>query len=196
VFNVLPADGENWFPLGRKVSYFGDGHQYTAERFGKRCWVIPILSGEFVVERRCGWADGLMGGNLWFFGATADGALEAAERAAIAAATMPGVSLPFPGGVAASGSKAGSRYKFSIASTYAEYCPTLKGKDGIESRLPEGVISVQEIIINGPDLPTISEATQRAIKASVDTPGLLRISAGNYNGKLGKSFVYLHPDKH
>jgi formylmethanofuran--tetrahydromethanopterin N-formyltransferase len=196
VFNVLPADGENWFPLGRKVSYFGDGHQYTAERFGKRCWVIPILSGEFVVERRCGWADGLMGGNLWFFGATADGALEAAERAAIAAATMPGVSLPFPGGVAASGSKAGSRYKFSIASTYAEYCPTLKGKEGIESRLPEGVTSVQEIIINGPDLPTISEATQRAIKASVDTPGLLRISAGNYNGKLGKSFVYLHPEKH
>jgi formylmethanofuran--tetrahydromethanopterin N-formyltransferase len=195
VFNVLPADGEQWFPLGRKVSYFGDGHQYSAERFGKRCWVIPILSGEFIIERRCGWADGLMGGNLWFFGATADGALEAAERASLAAATMPGVCLPFPGGVAASGSKAGSKYKFSIASTYAEYCPTLKGKPGIESRLPDGVQSVQEIIINGPDLPTISEATQRAIKASIDTPELLRISAGNYNGKLGKSFVYLHPNK-
>lgn len=195
-FNVLPADGEQWFPLGRKVSYFGDGYQYTAERFGKRCWVIPILSGEFVIERRCGWADGLMGGNLWFFGSTADGALDAAEKAALAAATVPGVSLPFPGGVAASGSKAGSKYKFSIASTYAEYCPTLKNKEGVVSRLPEGVQSVQEIIINGPDLATISEATQRAIRASVDTPNLLRISAGNYGGKLGKSFVYLHPEKH
>ena len=38
-------------------------------------------------------------------------------------------------------------------------------------------------------------ATQAAIKASVDTPGLLRISAGNYGGRLGKSFIYLHPEK-
>jgi formylmethanofuran--tetrahydromethanopterin N-formyltransferase len=194
-FNVLPADGENWFPLGRKLAYFGDGHQYTDERFGRRVWVVPILSGEFVIERRCGWADGLMGGNLWFLGATADAALEAADRAARAAAEVPGVSLPFPGGVAASGSKAGSRYRFAVASTYAEFCPTLRGKPGVVSKLPEGVASVQEIIINGQDLPTIAAATQRAIAAAKDVPDLLRISAGNYGGRLGKSFVYLDPSK-
>jgi len=193
-FNVLPS-AEKWFPLGRKLSYFGDGHQFAAERHGRRCWVVPILSGEFVCERRCGWADGLMGGNLWFFGATVDAALDAAMKAAEGAATVPGVILPFPGGVASSGSKAGSRYKFAIASTYAEYCPTLKGKDGITSKLPDGVASVQEIIINGADLPTIVASTQAAIAASRDTPGLLTISAGNYNGRLGKSFVYLHPEK-
>ena len=136
-----------------------------------------------------------MGGNLWFFGATADGALEAADRAAKAASQVPGVSLPFPGGVAASGSKAGSRYTFTIASTYAEYCPTLRDKLGDKSRLPAGVVSVQEIIINGRDLPTIVKATQAAIAASVETPDLLKISAGNYGGRLGKSFVYLHPEK-
>lgn len=206
-FNVLPADGSwyatqqppkpgsKWFPLGRKVSYFGDGHQFTAERHGRRCWVVPILSGEFVIERRCGFADGLMGGNLWFFGATPDAALDAATKAAAAAGEVRGVILPFPGGVASSGSKAGSKYKFAIASTYAEYCPTLRGKEGVSSRLPEGVASVQEIIINGPDLKTIAAATQAAIAAAKDTPDLLRISAGNYGGRLGKSFVYLHPDK-
>lgn len=193
-FNVLPSE-EKWFPLGRKLAYFGDGHQYKAERFGRRCWVVPILSGEFVIERRCGWSDGLMGGNLWFFGATADAALDAATRAAAAAAQTPGVILPFPGGVASSGSKAGSKYKFAIASTYAEFCPTLRGKDGITTRLPDGVASVQEIIINGADLPTLIAATQSAIAAARDTPDLLTISAGNYNGRLGKSFVYLHPDK-
>lgn len=193
-FNVLPAE-EKWFPLGRKVAYFGDGHQYKAERSGRRCWVVPILSGEFVIERRCGWADGLMGGNLWFFGRTADAALEAATRAAGAASTTPGVILPFPGGVAGSGSKAGSRYKFAIASTYAEYCPTLRGREGVVSRLPEGVASVQEIIINGADLPTIVRATQAAIAAAKDVPDLPMISAGNYGGRLGKSFIYLHPDK-
>src|SRR5947208_11029173 len=136
-----------------------------------------------------------MGGNLWFFGATADGALEAADRAAKAASQVPGVSLPFPGGVASSGSKAGSRYSFLVASTYAEYCPTLRAKLGEASRLPDGVTSVQEIIINGHDLPTIVTATQAAIRAAVDTPGLLRVSAGNYGGRLGKSFIYLHPGR-
>jgi formylmethanofuran--tetrahydromethanopterin N-formyltransferase len=193
-FNVLDAT-EKWFPLGRKLAYFGDGHQYRTERFGRRCWVVPILSGEFVIERRFGWAEGLMGGNLWFFGATAESALDAATVAAAAASTVPGVILPFPGGVAASGSKAGSKYKFAIASTYAEFCPTLRGKPGVNSRLPEGVASVQEIIINGADLPTIVAATQAAIAAAKDVPGLLTISAGNYGGRLGKSFIYLHPEK-
>jgi formylmethanofuran--tetrahydromethanopterin N-formyltransferase len=193
-FNVL-TESETYFKMGRKVAFFGDGHQLRDTRFGRKGWVVPILSGEFFIERRVGYRDGLMGGNLWFFGATADGALEAADRAAKAASQVPGVCLPFPGGVAASGSKAGSRYSFSIASTYAEYCPTLREKLGDKSRLPAGVVSVQEIIINGRDLATIVKATQAAIAASVETPGLMKISAGNYGGKLGKSFIYLHPEK-
>jgi formylmethanofuran--tetrahydromethanopterin N-formyltransferase len=193
-FNVL-TESETFYKMGRKVAFFGDGHQFRAERHGRKVWVLPILSGEFTIERRVGYRDGLMGGNLWFFGTTADGALEAADRAAKAASLCPGVCLPFPGGVASSGSKAGSKYKFLIASTYAEYCPTLREKLGDKSKLPEGVVSVQEIIINGRDLPTIVKATQAAINASVETPGLMRISAGNYGGRLGKSFVYLHPEK-
>lgn len=193
-FNVLPAS-EKWFPLGRKVAYFGDGHQYKDERHGRRVRVIPILSGEFVIERRFGWAEGLMGGNLWFMGRTADAALEAAVLGAAAASKVSGVSLPFPGGVASSGSKAGSKYKFSIASTYAEYCPTLRNKPGVETRLPDGVASVQEIIINGPDLPRIATATQAAIAAAKNVQDLQMISAGNYGGRLGKSWIYLHPDQ-
>jgi formylmethanofuran--tetrahydromethanopterin N-formyltransferase len=191
-FNVQ-RDSDTFFKMGRKVSFFGDGHQFRAKRFGLKGWVIPILSGEFFIEGRVGYREGLMGGNLWFFGSTPEGALEAAERASVAASQIPGVILPFPGGVAASGSKAGSRYSFSIASTYAEFCPTLREKLGEQSKLPAGVVSVQEIIINGKDLNLITEATQAAIRASVETEGLLKISAGNYGGKLGKSFVYLHP---
>ena len=198
-FNASPtvnAAGEpTWFPLGRKLAYFGDGHQFKDVRHGRDVRVVPILSGEFVIERRFGWAEGLMGGNLWFFGRTADAALDAATLAAEAAAQTPGVILPFPGGVAASGSKAGSGYKFAIASTYADFCPTLQGKPGVTGRLPPGVVSVQEIIIDGPDLATIAAATQAAIAAAKGVPDLERISAGNYNGKLGKSFVYLHPER-
>lgn len=184
---------ETYFKLGRKISYFGDGYQFRDTRHGRRVWVIPILGGEFVLDRRFGYRDGLMGGNLWFMGATLDAALLAAERAAAAAAAVPGVILPFPGGVAASGSKAGSRYTFSIASTYEAYCPTLRDRPGVASKVPPGVASVMEIILNGRDLETITAATRAAIAASVDTPGLVKISAGNYGGRLGKSFVHLRP---
>jgi formylmethanofuran--tetrahydromethanopterin N-formyltransferase len=190
-FNL--CDGEGHFPLGRKLAYFGDGFQYRDQRFGRRVWVVPILAGEFVIERRFGWSDGLMGGNLWFMGRDLDAALLAAQRAAEAVRSVPGVITPFPGGVAASGSKAGSRYKFSVASTYEAFCPTLRERLGDKSRLLEGVGAVMEVIINGTDLATIDRATQAAIAASVETPGLVRISAGNYGGRLGKSFVYLRP---
>jgi formylmethanofuran--tetrahydromethanopterin N-formyltransferase len=66
----------------------------------------------------------------------------------------------------------------------------------VSSKLPDGVASVQEVIVNGPDLGVLSAATQAAIAASVGVPGLARVSAGNYGGRLGKSFVWLHPDKH
>ena len=65
----------------------------------------------------------------------------------------------------------------------------------VEAALPEGVNSVMEIIMNGKDMASIIVATQAAIDASKETEDLLMISAGNYNGKLGKSFIYLHPDK-
>ncbi|REK09010.1 MAG: formylmethanofuran--tetrahydromethanopterin N-formyltransferase [Planctomycetota bacterium] len=192
-FNLLDTDDH--FQLGRKLAYFGDGYQFRDVRHDRRVWVVPILGGEFTIDRRFGYRDGLMGGNLWFLGTDVDSALLAAERAAAAVADTPGVIMPFPGGIAGSGSKAGSRYSFTVASTYAEYCPTLRGKLGDKSRLPEGVGSVMEVIINGRDLETITIATRAGIEAAVETPGLVKISAGNYGGRLGKSFIYLHPQQ-
>ena len=192
-FNLVESDDS--FKLGRKLAFFGDGYQRRARRCGRPVWVVPILAGEFVIDRRFGYRDGLMGGNLWFMGGDENAALAAAERAQAGVAEVPGVITPFPGGIAASGSKAGSRYSFSIASTYAEFCPTLRDTLGAQSKVPAGVGSIMEVIINGRDLPSIAAATQRAIEASVDTPGLVRISAGNYGGRLGKSFVYLRPDR-
>jgi formylmethanofuran--tetrahydromethanopterin N-formyltransferase len=192
-FNLLDTDP--FYKLGRKLAFFGDGYQRRDVRHGRPVWVVPILGGEFVIDRRFGYRDGLMGGNLWYFGRDVDTALAAAERGTAAVQGTAGVIMPFPGGVAGSGSKTGSRYKFSVASTYEAYCPTLRDRLGEKSKLPAGVGSVMEIIINGQDLATIAKATQAAIAASVDTPGLLRISAGNYGGRLGKSFVYLHPHR-
>lgn len=193
-FNLL--DTEAYFKLGRKIAFFGDGHQFRATRHGRKVWVIPLMGGEFVLDRRFGYRDGIMGGNLWFFGETVDAALEATERGVAAAAKVPGVIMPFPGGIAGSGSKAGSAYKFLFASTNHPFCPTLREKLGDQSQVPANVASIQEIIFNGRDLATVSAATQAAITAALETPGLVKISAGNYGGRLGKAWVWLKPELH
>lgn len=203
--NVLPCptarcfnrlDTEPYYKLGRKIAFFGDGYQFRDERYGTRGWVVPTMGGEFYLTRRFGFRDGIMGGNLWFMATSEDAAITAAERAAAAANACDDCVLAFPGGIAASASKAGSRYSFLIASTYAEYCPTLKEKLGDQSRVPDGVQSIMEIVINGGSLASVANATYAAIDAAVAVPGLVRITAGNYGGRLGKSFIYLKPELH
>ncbi len=188
-FNLLDTDP--YFKLGRKIAYFGDGFEKVEQRNDRSMWVLPTMGGEFTIDRRFGYTDGIMGGNLWFMGENEDAAIEAAEAAAQAVERTSGVITTFPGGVAASASKAGSRYKFLFASTYEQFCPTLKDQLGEESRVPDGVGSIMEIIINGRDLETVAQATYNAIDACVDTPGLIKVSAGNYGGRLGKSFIHL-----
>ena len=190
-FNVLDTDP--YYKLGKKIAFFGDGHQFRAERHDRKVWVVPTMGGEFVLDRRFGYDDGIMGGNLWFMGSTEEAAIEAAERAAEAVDEVHGVITTFPGGVAASASKAGSKYSFLFASTYEKFCPTLKQKLGDESGVPDGVTSIMEIIINGRDLDTVARATYSAIERCMHTPGLVKVTAGNYGGRLGKSFIYLHP---
>ena len=192
-FNLLSSG--DYFRMGRKVAYFGNGYQQRVERYGHKMWWIPILGGEFILDRRLGYDDGLMGGNLWFFGRDVDAALAAAEKGVAAILPVAGVVTTFPGGVAGSGSKAGSNYDFTVASTYEKFCPLLQDHPEVDGALPEGVASVMEIIMNGRGIDCIIEATQAAIAASRDTEGLVMISAGNYGGRLGKSLVYLHPEK-
>ena len=191
-FNLLESD--TYFRLGRKIAYFGDGFESLTSQFGRKMWNIPIMGGAFQLDRRFGYADGIMGGNLWFMSKTQESAIDAAKKAANAVDAYPDVITTFPGGVAASASKAGSKYSFLFASTYETYCPTLRESLGEESGVPEGVKSIMEIIINGSCLDQVAEATHRAIDAAIGTDGLVRITAGNYDGRLGKSFIYLRPD--
>ena len=189
-------EAQPYYRLGRKVAYFGDRFEKLEQRFERQMWVIPTMAGEFCIDRRFPYHDGVMGGNLWFMGKTEEAALLAAERAVDACQRCPGVITPFPGGVASSGSKAGSHYSFLFASTNDRFCPTLADDEQVASELPDGVTCAMEIIINGRDLMAVSNATQAAITAAQEVAGLVKITAGNYGGRLGKSWVWLHPERH
>ena len=116
----------------------------------------------------------------------------AAESAVTAMRRLPGVILPFPGGIVRSGSKVGSRrYKAMVASTNDAYCPTLRGRIGVASEVPPGANSVLEIVVNGLDAAAVGDALAAGIRAAC-RPGVVEISAGNYGGKLGKHLFHLH----
>jgi formylmethanofuran--tetrahydromethanopterin N-formyltransferase len=78
-----------------------------------------------------------------------------------------------------------------IASTNDAYCPTLRGRVGVASELPDNVNSVFEIVVDGLDRPAVEEALRVGIDAAC-RPGVVEISAGNYGGKLGKHHFRLH----
>jgi formylmethanofuran--tetrahydromethanopterin N-formyltransferase len=176
-------------PVGGQLRYFGDGYQISKLWNGRRFWRIPVMEGEFLIEEKFGMQRSVGGGNFLILGEDPDATLEAAERAVEVMEQVPGIVLPFPGGIVRSGSKTSSQYKFLFASTNDAYCPTLRGI--VDTALPEGVNCVLEIVIDGLDLPAVEEATRVGIRAAC-IPGIRRISAGNYGGTLGQYQIHLH----
>ena len=181
-FNGLP--GEERVSIGGQLRFFGDGFQSSKVIGGRRYWRIPGdgrgISGRGQIRRaarnrRREFPDPGQ--------AISRSRCEAAELAVEAMQRVPGVVMPFPGGIVRSGSKVGSKYKFLKASTNHAYCPSLRGV--VASALPEGVHSVLEIVIDGLDVPSIEQATRAGILAAC-IPGICRISAGNYGGQSGK----------
>ena len=184
------ADAPQRVPVGRRLRFFGDGHQIAKAVGGRRLWRIPVMEGEFVVDDAFGVQPTVGGGNLLLLGGAQRTALRAAVAAAEAMREVAGVFLPFPQGVVGSGSKVGSRYKGLIASTNEAYCPTLRGR--VEnSQLPEGIASVYEVVVNGLDEAALADAMRRGIRAAAER-GVEQISAGNYGGTLGQYKFGLH----
>jgi formylmethanofuran--tetrahydromethanopterin N-formyltransferase len=148
-----------------------------------------VMDGEFVCEEAFGIVRGVAGGNFLLLGRDQASTLAAAERAVAAIRGLRGVALPFPGGIARSGSKIGSRYRGVVASTNDAYCPTLRART--RSALPDGINAVYEVVFNGLDLAVVEEATRVGVQAACGA-GIHRITAGNYGGKLGRYRVNLH----
>lgn len=178
-------DGEKRVPLGRALRYFGDGRQAAKRIGGKRYWRIPVMEGEFLCEDQAPVQDSVGGGNLLLLGRSRPAVLAATERAVAAMRRVPGAIMPFPGGIARSGSKLGSRYKFLIASTNDAFCPTLKGV--VDSALDADIAAVLEIVIDGLSEQAVADAMAAGMRAACAGAAgeLARISAGNYGGKLG-----------
>jgi formylmethanofuran--tetrahydromethanopterin N-formyltransferase len=179
--------------LGRNLRFFGDGYQMSKLIGGKRYWRIPVMDGEFVCEESTGMVKAVGGGNFLVLARGEAQALGACEAAITAMTGLPGVIMPFPGGVVRSGSKVGSKYKALFASTNDAFCPTLRG--AVKSELSPEVVCVLEIVIDGLTESDVRNAMRVGINAVCKVGaagGVLRVSAGNYGGKLGQFHFQLH----
>ncbi len=186
-YNGLPV-GEKSIGVGGRLRYFGDGWQISKRLAGRRYWRVPVMDGEFTCEETFGTTKGVAGGNIILLGVDGPTTLRATEAAVIAMRACPDVILPFPGGIARSGSKVGSKYKALRASTNTAFAPSLKGL--VASDLPPGVDAGYEIVIDGLTLEAVERATAVGIRAG-SLSGVLAITAGNYGGKLGPFHIRL-----
>jgi len=189
-YDALPG-AKRKLKVGRSIRLFGDGYQRRDTIAERVVWRIPVMEGEFIVEETFGAAKAIAGGNFLIMAKNREIGLRAAEEAVNAVyGKVEGVIMPFPGGICRSGSKAGSQKYKLAASTFHQYCPRLR-KLVPDSKVPEGVSCVYEIVINGLTIEAIKKAMGVGIRAAVKVPGVVMISAGNYGGKLGPYQAHL-----
>jgi formylmethanofuran--tetrahydromethanopterin N-formyltransferase len=186
-FNGLPL-GEKTISVGGRLRYFGDGWQISKRIGGRRYWRIPVMDGEFLCEETFGTVKGVAGGNIIVLGTEPALALRAAESAVAAKRRCPDVILPFPGGIARSGSKVGSKYKALKASTNTSFAPSVRGQ--LATLMPPEASCAYEIVIDGLTLQAVENAMREGLIAA-NHLGVVQLTAGNYGGKLGPYHIRL-----
>jgi len=190
VFDALSVKPEGKLDMMERVGHCGDGFEWEEQLYGRTMIVVPIMVPDFLIERHIGYARGISGGNFWYMCETKKVVIDAGKKALEAIGQIEGVITPFD--VCSAGSKPETRFPWIGPTTNHPYCPSLKQKLGDASKVPESVNYIPEIVINGISMQAVKQAMKAGIEAVLSVDGIVKISAGNYDGKLGEYKIYLH----
>jgi len=188
VFDAM-SKAEGKIDMMERVGHCGDGYEWMEKRYGREVIVVPIMVPDFIIERYLGYARGVMGANFWIMCKSKEALREAGTKALDAIHKVDGVITSFE--ICSAGSKPETRFPWIGPTTNHPYCPSLKKKLGKKSKVPEGVSYIPEIVINGISLEAVKKAMKAGIEAAINVDGVVKISAGNYGGKLGEYKIYL-----
>ncbi|MEM2968216.1 MAG: formylmethanofuran--tetrahydromethanopterin N-formyltransferase [Candidatus Bathyarchaeia archaeon] len=188
VFDALP-NAEGKLDMMERVGHCGDGYEWTEKRYDREVIVVPLMVPNFIIERQLGYARGVMGANFWVMCKTKEAVKKAGRKALEAIHTVAGVVTPFD--VCSAGSKPETRFPAIGPTTNHPYCPSLKPRLKSASLVPKGVRYIPEIVINGVSMDAVKQAMKEGIHSVLSVDGVLRVSAGNYGGKLGDYKIYL-----
>jgi formylmethanofuran--tetrahydromethanopterin N-formyltransferase len=183
VYDALPKP-EGKLDMMERVGHCGDGYEWIEKRHGREVIVVPLMVPDFVIEHYIGYARGVMGGNFWLMCTTKEALKEAGAKALDAIHEVEGVVTTFD--ICSAGSKPETHFPQIGPTTNHLYCPSLKAKLGKESKVPDGVGYIAEIVYDGVSVEALKAATRAGIEVSMNVAGVVRVSAGNYGGKLGK----------
>ncbi|MGC9778454.1 MAG: formylmethanofuran--tetrahydromethanopterin N-formyltransferase [Candidatus Heimdallarchaeota archaeon] len=190
VFNML-EEGPKSEPIGKLISYFGDGHQKKIKKYNRDLWEIPVMDGLFHIEETFNFAKGVAGGLIVIIGTSEKDTLAAARAAVKAIHESSAKAITsFPSGICRSGSKIGSKYSFLNESSNHQFCPSLVGIVD-DSLLPKNAKCVYEIVINAVSENELRKAMSEAITTLKDNKHMLQITSSNFNGELGSVKINL-----
>jgi formylmethanofuran--tetrahydromethanopterin N-formyltransferase len=188
VYDALPV-AEGKLDMMETVGHCGDGYEWVETLHEREVIVVPLMVPDFIIERHLGYGRGVMGGNFWIMCRNKQALSLAGEKALEAIHKVEGVVTPFD--VCSAGSKPETHFPKIGPTTNHLYCPSLKKRLGKESLVPEGVGYIAEIVYDGISLDAVKKATKVGIEAVLAVDGVIKISAGNYGGKLGEHKIQL-----
>lgn len=173
----------------KHVGHCGDGYEWEEELFGRNMIIVPIAIPDFNIERKLGYMKGIMGANFWYYCSSKEAVLEGGRKALKAIESIEGVITPFD--ICSAASKPETNYPWIGPTTNHPYCPSLEEVLGKQSKVPDGVNYIPEIVLNGLDMESLKDAMKVGIEVLIDYDDVISISAGNYGGKLGDHKIHL-----
>lgn len=191
-FNAMPQTMTDLFAEVKDspVQIFGDGYEDIVEMYDREMYRIPRMDGFFYIETKIGVRRGVGGGNFLIMGESQAATLLAAEAAMDAMKEVE--YLRAPTRPAASGSKVGGKTYVGVrATTNERYDPSITHRIA-DTRVPEEVHCIYELVIDGLTLDSVRKAMNLGINAATTIPGVKKITAVNFGGALGKINIGLY----
>ena len=183
------ASPEGKIDAMQRIGHCGDGYEWEEDRYGRGMIIVPTMVPDFQMERFIGYGFGVTGSNFWYMCRRKETVMEAGGKASKPIDEVEGVITPY--GICAAGSKVETKFPWIGGTTNNPYCPSLRDKLGKESKVPDGISFLPEIVIHGVSLDAVKNAMKAGIEAIMDMDDAIMISAGNYGGQLGKYKIFL-----
>ena len=182
IFNYSD-ESETTMDMMEFVGHCGDGYESLVNEYDREMINVPIAVPDFQIEKKFYSHHGIMGANFWYLCETQKNVLDAGEAIIDAIGDVEGATTPFD--ICSAASKPETNFPEIGPTTNHYYCPSLKEKLGKESKVPDSVNYIPEVVINAIDEESMKKAVKAGINAALEFDGVLKISAGNFDGKLG-----------
>ncbi len=167
----------DFFNSEKELGDFGDSYNVIEEKFGRKFLSIPMTGGDFWIEQKIGIQPGFLGASLFLFFKTVKSAMKLESKISNFLFKYPDTVQIY--GLIASGSKIGARNinkKDLIISTNEVYCPSLKEQVGRESKVPNDVNCITELVLNSFSIGALKTTLRIILNNLRKTKNIIKIT--------------------